>query len=95
MKIVCFFLFLSVLTYTGWQSQVTHQQREQQKAHELMEGYDRCVATLDESIANSRLAPDWNSESLEGKKTLKAWREARQGCLTFYFPGADGPPRGH
>lgn len=87
MKTASLILLLTVIIYVGWQSHVRREEQEQKRMHELFEGYDRCVAPLDESIGNSRLSPGWNSESPEGKKILREWMEARTGCRDFYFGG--------
>jgi hypothetical protein len=59
---------------------------------EKMDGYDRCVAPLDASWANSRMAPNWNRESPEAKETETVWLKARDGCRNFYFGGGTGRP---
>ncbi len=89
MKTASLFLLVAVLAWIGWASHLEHERQQQKKTHELFEGYDRCVAPVDESLANSLMAPTWNRESPEAKETLKTWKEAREGCRKFYFGPAD------
>jgi predicted negative regulator of RcsB-dependent stress response len=84
-KIASLFLLLAVLVYVGWENHVKHDRQQQNEAHERFEGYDRCVAPLDESLAYNAMAPNWNRESPEAKETLRRWQKARDGCRDFYF----------
>ena len=68
-------LIVTVLAFYGW---TEHRHREDiKKAAELkerMEGYERCIASLDE-------AHFMNHGSDE------IWQTARQGCREFWFGG--------
>jgi predicted negative regulator of RcsB-dependent stress response len=85
MKMLCCTLLLIAGGFFGWQRYAEHQREQAQKAHEMFEGYDRCVAPLDEAYESGKLSPTWNSQSQEAKKSEEVWAKARQSCRDFWF----------
>jgi hypothetical protein len=75
MKMLCATLLLIAAVFFGWQRYAEYKQRQDQKARELMDGYDRCAAGADAALAQGD-----NSEH-----SKEVWNKARQGCRDFYF----------
>ncbi len=82
MNKLCITLLLIFAVWFGWQRYAEHQAKVLQKAHQGLDGYERCTSALDEAhFANHTDEQDW----------LKARDGCRKFWLTTQAPTSDVP----
>jgi predicted negative regulator of RcsB-dependent stress response len=77
-------LLLIFAMWFGWQRYTEHQRGLAREAQERYEGYERCVAPLNQSFTESNMYGQHPSKEL-----MQDFAKARQDCANFWFMSPD------